>query len=461
MKLIIPFFDKIIEISIYCLVFVLPFSKAGVEICATVAIVAWIFERGLRIKELRGKGKDTKVKGSFFPASRFNNLIGMLFLISLLSMIFSVNINLSLEGVFLKLAEYLLLFFICFDIFSQKESSGKRMNIFIIVLLACVFLIFSDSIFQWITGKDFLRGFTGGARLRASFSSANNLSAWLIVIIPILWAVVFTPLEKIFVGSKNFKDNKKNFQHNRVLTDSANNFGKPGSLTGFAGDKKDKFTRIIKILSLLLSFVGIVLLGMTFSRGAWVGFFIGSCFISIFYLISKEKSIRKFSAFVGVCLIVLFIGGIFVFKPVQKRLLTLREGFEEAGYKKYVWQEAIAIIEDFPILGIGPNSYAFVGPHYKLLENTGHYPHNSYLHMAAEAGLLGLGAFLWIIARFFYLGVKRIKEKGDVLLLGIMAGICAFLVHSFFNPNLYALQLVVLFWVMMGVGTARIEKVDG
>jgi len=37
-----------------------------------------------------------------------------------------------------------------------------------------------------------------------------------------------------------------------------------------------------------------------------------------------------------------------------------------------------------------------------------------------------------------------------------MAGLLAFLIQSFFNPNLFALQLVVLFWIVLGIGTARI-----
>jgi len=51
-------------------------------------------------------------------------------------------------------------------------------------------------------------------------------------------------------------------------------------------------------------------------------------------------------------------------------------------------------------------------------------------------------------------------NKNTALVVGLLAGISGFLVQSFFDNNLYALQLVVLFWFMMGLTMAviNIEK---
>jgi len=399
--------DKVVAISIYGVIFFIPFAKAGIEICATVAIIAWAIKKITNYK--------LQIT-NYFPHTPLNKPIGVLFVISFISMLFSVNLGLSLEGVFLKLFEYVLLFFVCYDFFSQKEERDRRTRILLTIIMISALLIFSDAIFQWIMGRDFLRCYTAlGGRLRASFKSATNLAGWLIVIIPLLCATLFT------------HDMKK---------------------------------KLIALSIFFLVITGIILLGMTFSRGAWLGFLSSSCLIATSLLINKTKRVKLFACLAIVCLLMSVLGGVLFFEPIKKRLATFLDGFEKAGFKKYVWREALYIIEDFPLLGTGPNTYAYIGPRYKILEHTGYYPHNSYLHMAAETGLLGLGAFLWIIWRFFYLGIKKVKESGDILLLGIMGGLCAFLVHSFFNPNLFALQLVVLFWVMLGVGTARIMKMD-
>ena len=417
--------DNVIGISLYTLVFFIPFSKSGIEICATIAIIAWIIKRGIRIKDyglwIMGYGVWGKGYGIWrevFPRTPLNKPIATLFVISLVSIVSSVNLNLSLEGIFLKLGEYLLLFYIALDFFSEKNHADKRIKILFNIIIISVLIIFTDAVFQWITGKDFLRGHMMKRRLQASFGTPNGFAAWLIVVIPLLWAMALSNL------------------------------------------KRTKISNAFKPFLFILSLFGLVLLGMTFSRGAWLGFLVAVSLTGFFTFFIKRQPVRVFSFTAIICLITFFALGIFVFKPIEKRLLTVTKGFEEAGFKKYVWREALNIIEDFPILGTGPNTYAYVAPNYKLIEETGHYPHNSYLQMAAETGLLGLGAFLWVLWRFFSLALKKVKKTGDLLLLGIASGLVAFLTQSFFDTNLYALQLIVLFWIMLGVGAARIARPD-
>ena len=80
------------------------------------------------------------------------------------------------------------------------------------------------------------------------------------------------------------------------------------------------------------------------------------------------------------------------------------------SHRIVLWKEAIAIIKDHPFLGCGLNTYSIVAPKYKIAEGGGIYPHNSYLQMAAETGLLGLGAFLWIIIILFRTSLSNLKK---------------------------------------------------
>ena len=397
--------NKIIGISLCATIFFIPFSKSGIEIFAHIAIAVWALKK-ITMHKLKVE--------NYFPEMPLNKPIMTLFVVSFVSMAISVDVALSLEGVFLKLAEYLLLFYVCFD-FLTENNQAKRTKFLLSVTIASVLLIFGDAIFQCVTGTDFLRGYAIIGRLRASFLSPNDFAGWLIIVIPLLLAM------SVF----DYRTRKSSLRFNLPL--------------------------------IALAAAGIGFLGMTFSRGAWLGFLSGFCFVGFFVFVNKTKPIKIFSFFVILFLCASFLLGYLVFDPIKKRLVTLSEGFEKAGSKKYVWQEALNIIEDFPIFGTGPNTYAVVAPHYRLTEETGNYPHNSYLHMAAETGLLGLGSFLWILWRFFYTGIRKVKETGDILLLGIMGGLLAFMGQSFFDTNLYALQLVVLFWIMLGIGMARIQ----
>ncbi|MBD3263994.1 MAG: hypothetical protein GF375_02685 [Candidatus Omnitrophica bacterium] len=260
-----------------------------------------------------------------------------------------------------------------------------------------------------------------GDRLQASFDNPNDFAGWIITLFPFLAVSFFY-----------FKNKLKSF-----------------------------LSRVFFVLYPLLLIGAIFVIGMTFSRGAWFGYGISMVFLSAIILRSKYSGVsgrrRKEKGLLILaisCIIVPLAAGLTLIEPIAERIETLEEGLEEAGHRRTNWQEAAAIVEDFPILGTGPNTYTLVGPNYSLREGGGIYPHNCYLQIAAETGILGLAAFLWVILRFFRLSIRKIKKEGGVLLLGINAGLLAYLVQSFFDTNLFSLKLAVLFWFMLGLGTS-------
>jgi hypothetical protein len=68
--------------------------------------------------------------------------------------------------------------------------------------------------------------------------------------------------------------------------------------------------------------------------------------------------------------------------------------------------------------------------------------------MTAEMGIVGLAAFIWMIIRLFKTSLRNIRIIKDRfysnVLIGLLAVMLAFLVHSFFDENFYALQLANL-----------------
>ena len=87
------------------------------------------------------------------------------------------------------------------------------------------------------------------------------------------------------------------------------------------------------------------------------------------------------------------------------------------------------------------------------------YAHNCYLQIWAETGIFSLLSFMAFIISVMRLGFKKFISSNDYLLLGILSGTIGFLVHSFFDTNMYSLRLVILFWVWIGLIIARLHKV--
>ena len=85
------------------------------------------------------------------------------------------------------------------------------------------------------------------------------------------------------------------------------------------------------------------------------------------------------------------------------------------------------------------------------------YAHNCFIQMASEVGLVGLLAFLWIMAKGFYQTLEIVREGMAMdhdlrtLAIGLLSGLFAYLVHSFFDTHFYSLQLSSYMWLMMGV----------
>ncbi|MBM3254272.1 MAG: hypothetical protein FJZ16_08470 [Candidatus Omnitrophica bacterium] len=82
--------------------------------------------------------------------------------------------------------------------------------------------------------------------------------------------------------------------------------------------------------------------------------------------------------------------------------------------------------------------------------------------MAAEIGIIGLIIFMLVISSFFLSSIYKLKKTEDGIIknihLGILGGILAFLVHSFFDTNLYSLSLMSLFWFLFAI-TVRLQDI--
>lgn len=116
-----------------------------------------------------------------------------------------------------------------------------------------------------------------------------------------------------------------------------------------------------------------------------------------------------------------------------------------------------------PLLGVGPgnftNAYGAVAvpPWY---DSRGH-AHNYYLHMAAEAGVVGLLAYLALLAAAIYQGLRALrKPRGPgwrALSLGCCGIIAAVMTHNMFE-NLHVLYLPLQLGAAWGLLVAAEAK---
>ena len=391
--------DRLIEWSLYVLIFSLPISKTAIEVCATTAIVSWCIK-----KILLGR------KGLKLAYAELNLPLIIFLFIGFVSIFFSTYSDISTKAFFRKLLEYIALYFVVLESVTKKEVVRKM----IIAMGAIASVIIIDCLYQKVTGFDFIRGYrmfitnhieTEG-RMTASFNFPNGLSAWLLIIsLPFISLALY------------YKRNKH-----------------------------------LRIISSVLAVFLVVCLFLAYTKGAIVGFILGLALLFFLKMGKRQKTL---------CIVFLLLATtIILLVPHELResfnLSSISWYGTSAQHRLQLWATAWRMFMDRPLLGQGLNTFManyerFRGP----LEKGIWYAHNCYLQIAAELGIFGLLVFLWMIIRMAISSVRSWKRIDDEFLrytyLGLFCGIAAFLMHSAVETSLYSLQLAVLFYFSLGL----------
>ncbi|MDO8580799.1 MAG: O-antigen ligase family protein [Candidatus Omnitrophota bacterium] len=435
--------------SCYALIFFAPISTALIESFAGLGIAAYFVKhialcyfQFFKIKRHRESvswpRRISIFVHSFKPVSTPQNIPTLLFiLVSIISIFRSQFFSISFEAFFFKLVQHIMLFFIMVESINSRD----RLKSFVLTFFVSIAVIAINGLFQLFSSHDFIRGFSSvDGRIVSSFKHPNDFGSYLVIVVLFL----FNYLVFLFASAaqpKRMKDSIINF------------FAKPFNLW-----------------ILFLFVLSFICLGLTYSRGAWLGGILGFIF-SCFY--------RKKKIFVPLLFIILFMA---IFSPSMAKIRNVsfitdsvvffipedRPDMESpAGFMGHLkifggmgrnsyWQDTYKIIKDFPILGTGLNTYMRILQRYNIKWSA--YPHNCYLQMMAETGIVGLFAFLWMVISLFRTSFRSVLRLDDPfpisLIIGSMSGLFAFLVHSTFDTNLYSVQLVSLFWLFMGFSMA-------
>lgn len=359
-----------------------------------------------KILELAVQDKRTWIR-SLLPSTPANLALFFFVLAGALSVVFTIDRTLSMRGFLSPFLEWVMAYFLVAEHVDTKEK--KKALLKVIVLSA--FLMSVNAIVQFWRGRDLITGLTPKRhRIRGSFINSNLLAAYLILFLPPLFALAFFPGRSA----------------GEILSWRAHRLGR----------------LVFAVPAFLASFA----LVLTYSRGAWVAFLLTLLLMAYFW----DHKIFLISLCV--------FTAAFVIAPAQFRVRLMKVFFDPDMRRLALWQQATQMIKDRPLLGFGINTTFIASVRYASDLTKGHYPHNSYLHMAIETGLFGLFSFLWAVAAIFVSGLRKVRDlppsSGDVL-VGFMAGVFAFMVHSFFDTHFYDYQLGILMWSMLGlIGSA-------
>jgi hypothetical protein len=122
-----------------------------------------------------------------------------------------------------------------------------------------------------------------------------------------------------------------------------------------------------------------------------------------------------------------------------------------------LWQAALQMAADYPLLGVGPDNFRWQYGAYANVDkwDTGIHANNLYLEWLADTGIIGLLAFLWLTWRLLKLSLTNLSGPSQrsswLLSLALVAGLLAWYLHGFFDYFYEFTPTYVLFWIMVGL----------
>jgi putative inorganic carbon (HCO3(-)) transporter len=229
---------------------------------------------------------------------------------------------------------------------------------------------------------------------------------------------------------------------------------------------REPLRRIYALLALLL---GVAAMVLTYSRGAWMGMVLALAAIGLFLVLRLSRSWpplwrRLFPILLlagGTAALVVLVAAV---EPLRVRVLSLVAGREDSSnnFRLNVWSAALEMIQDRPVLGIGPGNTAFnlIYPLFQQPKFNALSAYSIPLEVTVEAGIPGLLAMLGLVITALRTGLRLGRSDGPLALpalasVAIVAGlgVQGLTDTIFFRPEV---QLIGWFAVaVLAVGDAQ------
>ena len=207
------------------------------------------------------------------------------------------------------------------------------------------------------------------------------------------------------------------------------------------------FSALWRVLFAYASFVMLVGIAATGSRGGWLSTAVAVIVFAL--LLLRQKSFRWAGVFLVICVVII---GWRLYTPALESRMNPSSAhvqkFDDIRFR--LWSTALRMWKDHPWIGVGPGHFDYRYPGYRLthweVQGRPGYVHNDYLNALTDWGVVGLTLILLPVVTAA-VGVvcswKYLHRTGDVpgqrvsAVLGATVGLISLLVHSFVDFNMH------------------------
>lgn len=359
-----------------------------------------------------------------------NKLLLLYFILITVSLFFSLDPALSIQGNFLRYDGYTTqVMYIVLFLFARTIHNIDKKFISLVAITSGLLSIYG--IMQYLGFEPFVRDLTrmNWTSAFSTFGNQNFFGSYLVLQIPINMYIIIVL--------------KRKWAY---------------------------FTYVLTFVALL----------MTMTRSGWIGYCISFIFLLMYIIIENyRKSIKSNSIYLIILLnTIIFIWfNLYINNQLLIRILSIindsitlvstsyslnPDKIEQLGsIRMFIWIRVIQLIKMKPAFGYGIENLHLAFSQYftkDIVHTMGQYmsvdkAHNDYLHIAVSSGIPSLIAYLFFVILSLINGLKKIN---DPIFLYLFACILGYLVCLFFNISVVSVAYIL--WIYLGLLCAYEKK---
>lgn len=210
-----------------------------------------------------------------------------------------------------------------------------------------------------------------------------------------------------------------------------------------------KGVRVGLLVVFLLSLAALIYNG---TRGAWVA-------VIVTFLVYGMITVKR-NKYILPSIVILFImmGIVFGMNPaLQNRVQSITDLNNRSNTERILlWKSSWEIIKDHPVTGIGSNNFRILYQGKYILPEAREphltHAHNNFIHIAAEAGILGLTGFVCLFGYILISSWRQWRARQEnIFALGCFLVTISLLLQGLTEFNFTHSRVMRLYWLIVGL----------
>lgn len=158
---------------------------------------------------------------------------------------------------------------------------------------------------------------------------------------------------------------------------------------------------------------------------------------------------------VAVAAVVILGLGLFQMNAIPRLLVSRLANIDlssRSAVERLVWsRDALAVIGDHPVLGVGGGGWASVYFQYQSYGYSTKEVHNDFLEIWVETGTVGLAAWLALLGASGWTVYRLLRRQRRPLVAGLAGGAGMLILHSGLDFNLALGAMGIFIWSLLGI----------